>query len=150
MQGGKDGKLRLLSFSHLAGVSSDTGGELQTVATPGGADLFSEPVAWLGRWVFLSDGDGTAAWRFQSGRLQAAWSNGNAGTTPIVAGGLLYVQGSGGIHVYLPRTGRQVAVLPIGTTHWESPIIVDGRVASAEGNSNDHATSGVLDIYRLG
>ena len=29
-----------------------------------------------------------------------------------------------------------------------SPIVADGRIALPEGNSNDHTTSGVLDIYR--
>ena len=67
----------------------------------------------------------------------------------MLAGGLLYVQWSGGIRVYLPASGRQVGVLPIGNAHWQSPIAVDGRVAAAEGNANDHATSGVLDVYRL-
>jgi len=32
--------------------------------------------------------------------------------------------------------------------HWQSPIVADGRVAVAEGDANEHATSGVLDIYR--
>ena len=148
VQGGKDGKLRLLSFSRLAGANPQTGGELQTVPTPGGNDLRSQPVAWLGQWVFLADESGTAAWHFVGGRLKAAWSNGNAGSSPVVAGGLLYVQWTGGIHVYVPRTGHEVAVLPIGTTHWESPIVADGRVAAAEGDSNSHSESGVLDIYR--
>jgi len=26
---------------------------------------------------------------------------------------------------------------------------VDGRIALPEGNSNDHSTSGILDIWRL-
>jgi hypothetical protein len=51
--------------------------------------------------------------------------------------------------VYLPTSGRQVANLPIGETHWESPIVADGHDAAVEGNSNSHATSGVLFIYRL-
>ena len=149
VQGGKDGKLRLLSLSRLAGVNATTGGELQTVSTPGGADLFSAPAVWRGTWVFVSDGDGTAAWVLRGGRLHAAWSNGNAGTSPVVAGGLLYVEGSGAIHVYVPTSGREVGSLPVGDAHWESPIVADGRVAAPEGNSNDHATSGVLNIYRL-
>ena len=37
--------------------------------------------------------------------------------------------------------------LPSGGVHWQSPIVADGRVAIGEGNANDHATSGVLDIY---
>jgi hypothetical protein len=39
--------------------------------------------------------------------------------------------------------------LPTGSVHWQSPIVADGRVAIAEGNANGHATTGVLDIYRL-
>jgi hypothetical protein len=120
------------------------------VPTPGGVDLFSEPAVWRGSWLFVSDGAGTAAWVLRAGRLHAVWSNGNAGTSPVVAGGLLYVEGSGGISVYLPTSGHQIATLPIGDVHWQSPIVADGRVAATEGNSNDHATSGVLDIYRLG
>ncbi|MBV8078960.1 MAG: PQQ-binding-like beta-propeller repeat protein [Actinobacteria bacterium] len=148
VQGGKDGKLRLLRLQTLPGVNAKRGGELQTISTPGGADLFSEPAVWQGTWIFLVDDAGTAAWRFAGGRLHPAWSNGNGGTSPVVAGGLVYVAGSGAIHVYVPTTGREVATLPIGEVHWQSPIVVDGRVAAAEGNSNDHSQNGVLDIYQ--
>jgi len=86
----------------------------------------------------------------RGGRLVQAWSNASDGTSPVVAGGLLYVQGNGHLRVYLPGSGRQVADLAIGPAHWQSPIVVDGRIAAGEGSSNDHATSGVLDIYRLG
>ena len=67
----------------------------------------------------------------------------------MIAGGLLYVQWAGDIHVYAPTTGKIVGDLPIGEAHWQSPIVVDGMVAAAEGNANDHATTGVFDIYRL-
>jgi outer membrane protein assembly factor BamB len=150
VQGGKDGQLRLLQLSKLAGVSAATGGELQSVAVPGPTDLFSEPATWQGAWVFLATSAGTAAWKLERGRLHQIWANGNGGTSPVVAGGLLYVQWGGGIHVYAPVTGKPVADLPIGDTHWQSPIIVDRRIAAAEGNANDHATNGILDIYRLG
>jgi outer membrane protein assembly factor BamB len=148
VQGGKDGKLRLLSLSRLAGVNAKTGGELQTVSTPGGADLFAQPAIWRGTWVFLANEAGTAAWALRGGRLRPVWSNATAGTSPVVAGGLLYVEGSGGILVYAPTTGRRLATLPVGEVHWESPIVVDGRVAAAEGDSNAHATTGVLNIFR--
>jgi outer membrane protein assembly factor BamB len=149
VQGGKDAKLRLLQLHRLPGVDAKTGGELQTVPTPGGAGLFSEPAVWNGRWVFASTDAGTAAWLFRSGRLHAAWSNGNGGTSPVIAGGLLYVAGNGSLRVYVATSGRQVAELPTGPVHWQSPIVVDGRVIVAEGNANDHATTGVLDIFRL-
>jgi hypothetical protein len=147
VQGGKDGKLRLLSLSRLAGVNGKLGGELQTVATPGGTDLFSAPAVWQGKWVFLATSGGTAAWVLRGGRLHAAWSNGTDGTSPVVAGGLLYVQGQGRIEVYEPASGRVVAELPCGPVHWQSPIAVDGRVVTAEGNANEHRTTGVLDVY---
>ncbi len=150
VQGGKDGSLRLLRLSALAGADATTGGELQTVPVPGPTDLFSEPATWQGSWVFLATSAGTAAWRLAKGRLHQVWSNGVAGTSPVVAGGLLYVQTAGDIHVYAPATGKSVGDLPIGDAHWQSPIVVDGRVAAGEGNSNGHETSGILDIYRLG
>jgi hypothetical protein len=116
---------------------------------PGPTDLFSEPATWQGKWVFLADSEGTAAWVLRGGRLHAAWSNRSGGTSPVVAGGLLYVQWNDAILVYVPTTGRRVGQLEIGHAHWQSPIVADGRVAAGEGDANDHATSGVLDIYRL-
>jgi hypothetical protein len=147
VQGGKDGKLRLLRLSRLAGADAKLGGELQTVDVPGPIDLFSAPATWQRSWVFVATSAGTAAWRLSGGRLHAAWSNGTGGSSPVVAGGLLYVQGSGAITVYRPAVGRVVARLPLGETHWQSPIVADGRVAAGEGNANAHATSGVLNIY---
>ena len=56
---------------------------------------------------------------------------------------------SGGLNVYRPTTGALVTRLDAGSGHWNSPIVVDGRVALPEGNANDHATTGVLDLWRL-
>ncbi|NUR76241.1 MAG: PQQ-binding-like beta-propeller repeat protein [Thermoleophilia bacterium] len=148
VQGGKDGKLRLLQLHRLAGVNTRTGGELQTVSTPGSAALFSVPAIWKGKWVFVASGGGTEAWLFRGARLHAVWSNRTGGTSPVIAGNLLYVAGSDGVHVYVPTSGRQVALLPSGAVHWQSPIVSGGRVVLAEGNANDHSTTGVLNIYR--
>lgn len=148
VQGGKDGKVRLLQLHRLPGVDKRLGGELQTIAAPGGSGLFSVPAIWKGSWVFLATDGGTAAWLLRGGRLHPVWSNRNDGTSPVLAGSLLYVAGSGSVRVYLPASGKQVATLPSGPVHWQSPIVVDGRVVMPEGNANDHATTGVLDIYR--
>jgi hypothetical protein len=110
--------------------------------------LFSVPAIYQGRWVFIANGNSTQAFRFSGGRLHASWSNHVDGTSPVVAGGLLYVAGSGAIHVYTPTNGHLVATLPTGSVHWQSPTVVDGVVAMPEGNANDHATSGVLDLFR--
>ncbi len=149
VQGGKDGKLRLLQLHRLPGVNARTGGELQTVPTPGSSLLFSAPAIWKGTWVFVSSDGGTMAWQLRGGRLHSVWSNQNGGTSPVIAGDLLYVAGSGSVHVYMPASGTEVANLPVGSVHWQSPIVADGRVAMPEGSANDHATSGVLDLFEL-
>jgi outer membrane protein assembly factor BamB len=149
VQGGKDGKLRLLDLHRLPAPGPRTGGELQTLPVPGGVDMFSEPAVWKGKWVFVATDAGTEALLLRGGRLHPVWSNRNDGTSPVVVGNLLYVAGNGSVRVYVPTSGKQVATLATGTVHWQSPIVADGRVAIAEGTANDHATSGVLDIYRL-
>jgi hypothetical protein len=55
----------------------------------------------------------------------------------------------GSLRVYAPQTGQQLAALNSGSGHWNSPIVVDGRIALPEGNANQHNTSGVLNIWRL-
>jgi outer membrane protein assembly factor BamB len=137
VQGGKDGALRLLQLH----------GGPRLVQTVHAGALFSVPAIYQGTWVYVATGGGTAAYRFSGGRLHPAWSNAAGGTSPVVAGGLLYVAGDGAVHVYAPGNGHELAQLPSGPVHWQSPIVVDGLVAMPEGNANDHATTGVLDVY---
>ena len=152
-QGGKDGTIRLLNNSVLNGTTAHKGGELQIVQTPGGARLFTAPAVLhtgSATTMFVADGSGTAAWSFNSGALKSVWQNGTAGTSPVYAGGLLYVYNPrGGLAVYQPATGQLAATLDAGGGHWNSPIVVDGRIALPEGNANDHRTTGTLDIWRL-
>jgi hypothetical protein len=151
-QGGKDGKIRLLTTRRMSGTRPHRGGELQTVSTPSGTDLFTAPAVLhtkAATWMFAADNGGTAAYRFRNGHLAIAWRNGTGGTSPVVAGGLLWVYNpGGGLNVYTPFSGRRVGTLATGGGHWNSPVVVDGRVALPEGNANDHVTSGVLDIWR--
>ena len=68
----------------------------------------------------------------------------------MIAGGLLYIfNPKGGLRIYEPTKGNQIADLGTGSGHWNSPIVVDGRIALPEGNANRHARSGVLDIWSL-
>ncbi|MGH2970700.1 MAG: PQQ-binding-like beta-propeller repeat protein [Gaiellaceae bacterium] len=150
-QGGKDGHIRVLSVSRMRGTAPHQGGELQIVPTPSGTDLFTAPAVWhtgSGTWFFAADNGGTAAWRYSGGHLRQVWQHATGGTSPLVAGGLLWVYNpGGGLNVYRPGTGALVATLPAGGGHWNSPIVVDGHVVLPEGNANDHAISGVLDIW---
>ena len=151
-QGGKDGKIRLLSLARLRGTKPHRGRELQIVSTPSGTDLFTAPAVWRSGkrvWLIAADNGGTQAWSLSGGRLHSVWRNANGGTSPVIAGGLLWVYDpGGGLRVYEPASGKLVTTLSAGSGHWNSPIVTDGRVALPEGNANDHATSGVLDIWR--
>ena len=151
-QGGKDALIRLLGFDSIAGANPHTGGELQTVSTPSNGLLFTAPAVWrdgFETWMFAADSGGTTAWRISNGQLTQIWSKPIGGSSPVVVGGLLYVYdpGGGGLHVYNPRSGSAIATLECGPGHWNSPIVVDGRIALPEGSANDHSTVGVLDIW---
>jgi outer membrane protein assembly factor BamB len=152
-QGGKDGLIRLLSIKTIAGTTPHAGGELQSVSTPSGGRLFTALAVWRhggDTWLFSADGGGTAAWTFQSGKLVAMWKNSKGGTSPVVAGGLLYVYSpKGALSVYDPEKGTQIAELECGKGHWNSPIVVDGKIALPEGDANQSASTGVLEIWTL-
>ena len=156
LQGGKDDKLRLLSLkSSLHGVTGAAGkrlgGQVQTLPTPGGQTMFTTP-AVLHRGgstlAFVATGGGTTAYKLSGGRLHSIWSNGTPGTSPVIAGDLLWVYDlEGGLNVYRPKTGKLVRDLPAPSGHWNSPIVDGGRVYLPTGNANDHDTTGSLSIY---
>jgi outer membrane protein assembly factor BamB len=152
-QGGKDGKIRLLSRREIAGVEPHKGRELQIVSTPSGDDLFAQPAVWQHdgqTWMFAADNGGTAAWEVRRGRLHEQWRNGTGGTSPFEADGLLFVYApDGGLDVYEAASGKRIATLPCGPGHWNSPIVVDGKIILPEGDANSRATRGLLDIWTL-
>ncbi|MFL5780130.1 MAG: hypothetical protein ACJ760_02350, partial [Thermoleophilaceae bacterium] len=82
--------------------------------------------------------------------LHKVWRRLPGGTSPVIAGGLLYVyeQFAGKLVVYRPTTGKRVGTLLAATGHWNSPIVADGRVALGVGNANARPTSGRLAIFR--
>jgi outer membrane protein assembly factor BamB len=153
---GKDGLMRVLSLSRLDGRAparpSRLGGEVQRLPLPGGGQLFTAPAVWMqgnSTTVFVGAEHATAAYSLVGGRLHLVWQNGNPGTSPVFAGGLLYVYdpSGGGIYVYRPRSGRAIAKLAGSPGHWNSPIVVDGHVVEPEGNANDHSLTGTLDLF---
>ncbi|MGO9792369.1 MAG: PQQ-binding-like beta-propeller repeat protein [Solirubrobacteraceae bacterium] len=159
VQGGKDGILRLLDLDRLDGTTAPagprTGGELQRIATPGSDQLLTAPAVWSAAGhvnVFIADDSGTADYVLGGNlRLHIAWQNDTPGTSPVLAGGLLYVydQNDGLLKVYRPASGNVLASLPAASGHWNSPIVVGGRIILPVGNDNDHLTSGTLYIYHL-
>jgi outer membrane protein assembly factor BamB len=162
VQGGKDGQLKLLDLDRLDGTTGPAGprlgGELQRVTVPGGTQLFAQPAVWshAGRvWIFVADSSVTAAYVLEGGagdpHLALEWSDSTAGTSPVLAGGLLYVydEDGGHLNVLSPTSGHTLASLPAASGHWNSPIVVGGRIVLPVGDANDHLTSGTLYIYHL-
>jgi hypothetical protein len=153
VQGGKDRVIRVLDWRTKLGTSPHRGGEASTVSTPSRNRLFTAPaILRVGdtTWLFAADGGATTAWTLAGTSLQQRWRAGNAGTSPVVADGMLLVYDPrGGLRIYEATTGRSIATLPCGAGHWNSPIVGDGRIAVPEGNANSHQTSGVFDIWRL-
>ena len=152
VQGGKDGILRVLDLDTLP--RGEKGHETSVARAPGDSGVFTAPAVWTtgsSTWVFVANSAGTAGYLFRDAKLDRQWENDAAGTSPVLAGGLLYVYdpGGGGLNVYDPESGHGVANLPAGAGHWSSPIVIDGRIALPEGNSNDHRTDGILNIYSL-
>ncbi len=152
LQGGKDAKLHVVALARLRShPGPHLGRERQILPAPGGDLVFTAPAVWHHggqATVFVTTNSATAAYRLVGGRLRASWSNRHGGTSPILAGGLLYVQDpAGGLRVYRPGTGTAVAKLDAGGGHWNSPVIIGGRIVMPEGNANLHGRSGVLDIW---
>jgi hypothetical protein len=151
VQGGKDSVLRLVDRSRLGGV----GGELQQVDTKAG-QIFTAPLAWddpqggdpagENTWVFVATGRATIGYHVAtdgSGKtsLVEVWRVGDDGTSPILAGGVLFTAGSKGVSALDPHTGKALwrssqpsAGGNIGKVHWQTPIVVSGRLYVADGD----------------
>jgi hypothetical protein len=98
--------------------------------------------------MYVATGGGTAAYRLRGGRLHRVWSNGTAGTSPLLAGEVLWVYDpDGALNAYRPGDGHLLHHWSAPDGHWNSPIVAEGRVYLPTGSANDHATSGSLSIF---
>jgi PQQ-like domain len=164
LQGGKDSLLRLLLANRLDAANGGTGsvgGEWQVLATPARTLMYAEPASWRdahgGVHVAVADGvpnvgSGATAVYALTGtrpRLTRRWAASVSGTSPVYAGGLLFVYDpfGSGVHVYDPSNGHTLATLAAPTGHWNSPIVIDGYVVIPSGNANSFRGSGTLTIY---
>jgi outer membrane protein assembly factor BamB len=160
IQGGKDAIIRLLDLRRLNGRTGKpgvrSGGNLQAIrfAPTAGHGIFSTSAVAQenGRvTLFVANGDATAAFTVtgRTPRLRYLWRRPIAGTSPILAGGLLYVYDYvlGALNVYDPRTGGRFASLPAEKGHWNTPVIADGRILLGEGNANRRFTVGTMSLY---
>ncbi len=161
VQGGKDGRLHLLDLQRLDGTARGAGprlgGELDETSSPGGGQVLTAPAVWShgGRdYLFVATDSGTAAYVLADPghpRLRVAWQNASGGTSPVLAGGLLYVydENDGQLQVRNPVSGVELRALPVATGHWNSPIVVGGRIILPTGSYHGSSPTSVIDIYHL-
>jgi hypothetical protein len=141
VQSGKDAKVRLLDLDDLSGAGGPghVGGELQKIDVPQGGGVLTQPAVWSnpldgGVWVIIANGNGISGLQatvdaLGNPSLTSRWTDPNGGTSPIVANGILYYAGASGLRALDPATGAQLwSDASIGGIHWESPIVVNGRL----------------------
>ncbi len=161
VQTAKDGRLHLLDLGRLDGGTGGPGprlgGEVQELPAPGGAPVFTAPAVWKDGprvFAFVADNSGTAAYELIGGgrpRLRVTWHNTTSGTSPVVAGGLLYVYDelNGRLDIRRPSDGTLLRALPVAGGHWNSPVVVGGRIIEPTGSYMNAASSSTIDIYHL-
>jgi len=141
-EGGKDGVLKLINRAAMPGV----GGELQLIDMPGG--LFSAPAVWTdgssNAWIFLGFSYVVEAYRLQTysgvSKLVGIWQSspgqtGGEGTSPVVANGIVFVAFDDALVALNAVTGNLLwssanygSAASFGSVHWQSPIVVNGRL----------------------
>lgn len=146
LQSGKDAILRLIRLDDLSGHGAPgfTGGELQVLGVPQGGAIFSAPAVWVrpsdgSTWTFVANGSGTSALRLSVTNgvpaLASQWTKSGGSFSPLVANGILYGAGTGVIRALSPVTGDLLwsDSSSVGSIHWESPVVANGRVYLADG-----------------
>jgi len=141
LQGGKDGKLRLIDLSNMngSGGAGPAGGEIGAIMSiPQGGGLLAQPAVWVNpadasTWVFIVNSAGASGLRLMidaSGNpsLSVQWQQGDGGSSPLVANNVLYYasKGSALLRALDPTTGNILfSSTQLGTVRWHSPVVVN-------------------------
>jgi outer membrane protein assembly factor BamB len=156
VQAGKEGVLRLLNRQDLSGQGGPghVGGELQTVDAPGHCPVLTQPAVWTDPnggavWVIVASNCALGGYRVTvaangTPTLRPVWSIGSGTTSPLVAGNIVFAATTGNKEILAvdPSSGRKLWSSrqaqvggSIGYTHWESPIVVNGRLYCTDENA---------------
>jgi len=166
VQSGKDAMIRLLNTANLSGAGHPgaTGGELQSIPVPQGGQVLTQPANWVDgsgtSWVFIANNSGISALKLQAGTggkpaLVPVWnqtSTAAAGTTPVIAGGVLFYLSKNGVRALNPATGSQLWTDTAGGSglHWQSPIVVNGSLYFTDGGGKLRAYSVPASAQKVG
>jgi outer membrane protein assembly factor BamB len=141
---GKDEVIRLVDLDDLSGTGRPgaIGGELQALHLPQGDQVLPQPAVWVNpidrsTWLFVANFSGLSGLELVvdgagNPMLTPVWTNHVAGTSPVVANGMLFYAAVGvGLQALDPTTGTPFWTDTGGAGqhwHWESPIVVAGRL----------------------
>ncbi|MDQ2787137.1 MAG: PQQ-binding-like beta-propeller repeat protein [Chloroflexota bacterium] len=145
VQGGKDGKIRLLNLDNLSGMGGPghIGGEIagSLVDVPGSGEMLTAPAVWTNpgdstTWAFTSTTGGIAGLHLTCPNggipsLTAIWQHTTSGfgttSSPLVANGALFAaSNSGALSAFDPTNGNALWTTTVGGIHWESPVVANG------------------------
>ncbi len=73
-------------------------------------------------------------------QLEPRWTNSLDGATPVVVNGVLYFARNHELVALNPQTGERLwSDDSIGPIHWQSPIVVNGRIYVCDHNRHVYA-----------
>src|SRR5262249_21714416 len=146
VQSGKDNAVRLINRANMSGSggAGHVGGEMQTLAISN--EVHEQPAEWTDGsgnvWVFLTDeSDDLYAYKLVttsgvSTLVQQYHKTGIAKTSPMIANGVMYLDGTSSILALNPSTGATLfnsSSISVGTSeHWNSPVVVNGVLFTSD------------------
>ncbi len=147
VQASKDEYLRLINRQNMSGQGGPghVSGEVQKLRLSQGCTVPTRPVAWNDThnvtWVFVANSCGLSAYKIvtdASGHttMQPAYQNANGGSSPFIANGILFVQDNNIIRAMNPTNGNVLWSAPIGSLHWQSPIVVNAHLYVPDDSGN--------------
>jgi outer membrane protein assembly factor BamB len=141
--------LRLLNLDDLSGQGGPghTGGEIgPLVDVPQGGQVLTAPAVWINPAdnslsVIVTNNAGISAVQVLVGAdgtptLHTIWQSPVGGTTPIIAGGVVFYAGGGTVRALDAATGNELWHDSIGGIHWESPVVANGTLYITDGSGN--------------
>lgn len=155
-----------LSNSNPVGTGHTGGSIGAPIDLAQGNVVLTAPAVWVNghtTWAFIANDNGISAYKLVidgSGNptLSVAWNKNSgtyAGTSPIVANGVLYLvepnpnsASKTTIRALDPLTGNPLwnDSTNVGLVHWSSPIVANGLLYIADGG---HTNSGHLTAYSI-